>query len=156
MFENLGSRLMDGLLALLSASLDQLFQVPASLLVWGLIARWGRHEPFAFFDVASLAVALFCVSILVRRMYRSPVRSLAGIGRMYPLPKGTEGPTASWAHFLWDGIWLCFGIALMSGTTVTGPEGAHWQPGLGIGFLIVAGILLPLRLIFRYKHRAAG
>src|SRR5687767_9869595 len=103
---NIGGHLMEGLLALLSASLDQLLQLPACFLVAGLIMRQGRNEPFGLFDLGSIVVVLLCIGILVRRMYRSPVRSLAGLGRSYRLPEGTVGPTASWAHFMWDAIWI--------------------------------------------------
>ncbi len=152
MWRNIGSRLMEGLLTALAAAVDQLYQFPASFLVSGLIMRRGRGEPFGLFDVGAFAVAVLCVGVLVRRMYRSPVRSFAGWGRSYRLPEGTVGPTASWLHIALDGLWLWFGIEMWTLVAAT-PAGMVEEPGIGPGFVIVAGLLLPLHVFFRIKHR---
>jgi hypothetical protein len=143
---------MTPLLTILAASLDMLIQLPASFLVSGLIMRWHRGEPFELFDLGSIVVIVLCLGFLIRRMHRSPVRSLAGIGRSYRLPEGTVGPTASWAHFLFDALFLWFGI-IMWDMTVATPSGMVEEPGPGRGFVIVSIVLVLVRIFYRIRHR---
>jgi hypothetical protein len=131
------------MLALLSASIDQVFEFPACVLLWSLLARGQRGEPRGLFDVGAALLLMLVFGLVVRRVLRSPARSLAGWGKTFRLPAGTEGPTAGWAHFAWSGVWVCLGVST-------------WDLGVfGPGFVIVGGGLALFRATVRLK-RALG
>jgi hypothetical protein len=104
---------------------NRIIQLPAGFLLSGLFMRRGRNEPIGLFDLGSLVVVLLCVGYLVRRMYISPLHSLAGMGRGFRLP------------------------------TVATPSGPVEEPGLGSGFVIVSGLLILVRVYCRIRHRDA-
>lgn len=139
---------MNLLLTILSATMDQLLQFPACILVTGVFMRRHREVPFDLFDAGSIFLALLCVGFLVRRMYISPVRPLGGLGTFYKTPENTVGPSVSWAHLVYDGLWLWFGLSFMPG-----PDDPVEVLSLGPGFVLVTGVLLPMRLYCLYRHR---
>ena len=50
------------MIALLGATLDQILEFPACLLLGGVITRRGRGVPVDFFDVGSLASGLWTIN----------------------------------------------------------------------------------------------
>ena len=145
----LGAKLWDGLMAVLGASLDQMFELPACFLLGGLIMRRSRGEPMGVSDGVFLVCFLLFSGVLARRIIRSPERSLAGLGIFFKTPAGTTGPTASWAHLPWT--LLYFGLADLF-WTVYDAEANQTYLGPGPGFLLVAGGFLVLRIVYRIKH----
>jgi hypothetical protein len=132
--------LEDALLSVLSASIDQLLEFPACVLMWALLAGGQRGEPRGLVDVGMALAMMLLLGLLVRPVLRSPVRSLAGWGRTFRLPEGTEGPTAGWAHFVWSGVWVFLGVT-------------SWDwPVFGPGFVIVGGGLAVFRASVRLKR----
>lgn len=128
------------MLALVSASMDQLLEFPACVLMWGLLARGQRGEPRGLVDVGMALVLMLLLGLLGRPVLRAPVRSLAGWGTTFRLPKGAEGPTAGWAHFVWSGVWVFLGVS-------------SWDwPVCGPGFVIVGGGLAVFRASVRLKR----
>lgn len=125
------------MLALLSASIDALLEFFACVLLLVLL-RGAQGAPYGPVDVGLGALLLWLLGTLVRGVLRSPVRSLAGWGRFYRLPEGTEGPTAGWAHFVWSGLWIILGVW-------------SWDIG-GLAFVVTGSVLLLFRAAVRLKR----
>ncbi len=142
----IGEKAWDGLIALLAASLDQSLELPACFCLGALVARRGRGEPVGVPDAVFLVGLLVTSGLLARRILRSPERPLAGIGLWYKTPAGTTGPTASWAHVPWS--LLYFGVGDLF-WTVHDAETNQTHLGGGLGFLLVAGGFLALRVACR-------
>jgi hypothetical protein len=147
--ERIGSRLWDALVALLAASLDQLLEFPACLLLGGLITRRAQELPLEAPDALFLAGFLLTAGSLARRIVRAPERPLEGYGLWYRTPRGTMGPTTSWAHVPWALVY--FWLAHAFWTQYDG-EAQRSYLGIGPGFLIVAAGFLSLRAVVRIKR----